>query len=627
MAKMNVPAALPTKTTVYDNLRGVDFSVDPSLGGKTRSPLCINMISDDGSNPVKRLGWRTLQTLESPVHNIWYGEINGVDKYICHAGTKIYALDMVANTSTVLYSGVSNTKGTAFFMEFAGKGSIFILTGANYLVYDGTTVRPVSEVATIPTIIISRNPTGGGTVFNPVNLIQKKRINSFLGNGTDKIYQLTSTGLDSVDKVEYLNSSGVWVTAVLTTDYSVDLVTGRVTFVAVHAPVIAGQDNVRITFSKSVTGYAERIQNCTITAIYVFNQANYVFVSGNSSFKNQDWQSYYADASYFPDTNFAVVGSSDTAIMGYQKISSYLSIVKEDNQQDTTIFLRSAKSENGVTSFTLQGGIAGIGAISKNCFITLGDEPLFLSRTGVFATSSTLLSVERTTRNRSRYVDKRLTAETDLKNAVACEWNNYYILSVNTRCYVLDGRRLSEDKTGNSNGLYDAYYWINVPANCFLSLGGNLFFGTTDGRICRFNTDLAEGFKYYDNGAAVPCQWATPNDDDGAAHLYKTLLKKGGSVTLSPYDRSSGEIYFIVDGNPETLANSGTIDIFNWEDLDFERFTFDSNTSPREIYFNKKKKDYKRLQIIIRNEVAGEAFGIHQIVKTFAVGNYSRNKG
>ena len=92
MAQMTIPAAPQLRTTSYSELRGVDFSQDPSLVDRKRSPYAVNLISDDGGNPVKRLGWRVIHELESPVHNIWRGEINGEDKIIVHAGTKIYEI-------------------------------------------------------------------------------------------------------------------------------------------------------------------------------------------------------------------------------------------------------------------------------------------------------------------------------------------------------------------------------------------------------------------------------------------------------------------------------------------------------------------------------------------------------
>lgn len=48
-------------------------------------------------------------------------------------------------------------------------------------------VKAITDIATIPTIVISRAPTGGGESFEPVNLLQKKWKESFLGVAMQKI--------------------------------------------------------------------------------------------------------------------------------------------------------------------------------------------------------------------------------------------------------------------------------------------------------------------------------------------------------------------------------------------------------------------------------------------------------
>ena len=610
-------------TTVYSRFKGVDFSVDASLVSKDRSPYAPNLIADVGGMPEKRLGWRTLHTLEQPINGIWYGEINGQKSFIAHGGTKIYKFTAV--NFEVIKENVNNAKSTAFFMRSSDDaGKIYILTGGEFLEYDGTTVKNVSDDGYIPTILISRNPTGGGTVYEAVNLISGKRTESFLGNDTDKVYQLSANKIDSVDKVEVLNSNGEKVT---TTEYTVDLTSGKLTFTATHKPVVAGQDNVFITYTKTVAGYADRINKCTISDLYGLGGSNRVFLSGNPDYKAYDWYSDIFKPNYFPDLNYSIVGTSDTAIMGYQRLGKYQMILKEDNQQDSTVFQRyGTLNDDGSVTFSVEQGVAGIGAISKHCFGMLADEPLFLSRQGIQAITSNNILAERTIRNRSFFVDSYLTKETNLQNAVACEWNGFYVLCINGVAYVLDGKNKSykERSIASYDYNYECYYWTNIPAVCLLSVAGELYFGTEDGRICKFNTDIGGVLKYNDDGKAIVASWSTLNDDDDAPHLYKSMTKKGCLVTIKPYARSSGTIYVSKDGNPRQLLRSGIMDILDWDDIDFDRFTFNTNDSPQDIFFKKKVKKYKRLQIIVENDALNEGFGVLQIVKTFTVGNYAK---
>ena len=615
--------SLTRKTSIYSALKGVDFSMDPSLVDKDRSPYAQNLISDIGGMPEKRLGYRTLYTLEQPVNGLWEGEINGQRVFIAHGGTKIYKCTVTS--AEVIKEGVSNAKSSAFFMRSADDtGKMYILTGNEFLQHDGTTCKRVSEEAYVPTVIISRNPSGGGTVYEAVNLLSPKRTDSFLGNDTDKVYQLSANNLVSVDKVEVMGSSG-WGT--LTTGYTVDATSGKVTFSEVHKPIVTGQDNVKITYTKPVPGYADRINKCTIADLYGLGGSNRVFLSGNPDYKAYDWYSDIFKPNYFPDLNYSIVGTSDTAIMGYQRLGKYQLIVKEDNQQDSTIFQRwGTLNDNGSVTFSVEQGIAGIGAISKRCFGTLADEPLFLSRQGIYAITSNNILAERTIRNRSFFVDAKLTKESSLQNAVSCEWNGYYILCVNGNAYVLDSKNKSyksrSDMSYDYN--YECYYWTNIPAVCLLSVAGELYFGTADGKVCKFNTDVNDMTKYSDNGEAIDAIWTTKNDDDDLPHLYKTMQKKGCLVTIKPYTRSSAKVYLAKDGNPEKLVKQENMDIFDWNDIDFDRFTFNTNDSPQDIFLRSKVKKYKRLQIVIRNDAVNEGFGIFQIVKTYVVGNYAK---
>lgn len=610
-------------TTVYSRFKGVDFSVDASLVSKDRSPYAPNLIADVGGMPEKRLGWRTLHTLEQPINGIWYGEINGQKSFIAHGGTKIYKFTAV--NFEVIKEDVNNAKSTAFFMRSSDDtGKIYILTGAEFLEYDGTTVKNVADDGYVPTILISRNPTGGGTVYEAVNLITGKRTESFLGNETDKVYQLSANKIDSIDKVEVLNSNGEKVT---TTEYTVDLTTGKITFTATHKPVVAGQDNVFITYTKTVAGYADRINKCTISDLYGLGGSNRVFLSGNPDYKAYDWYSDIFKPNYFPDLNYSIVGTSDTAIMGYQRLGKYQMILKEDNQQDSTVFQRfGTLNDDGSVTFSVEQGVAGIGAVSKYCFGMLADEPLFLSRQGIQAITSNNILAERTIRNRSFFVDSYLTKEPNLQNAVACEWNGFYVLCINGVAYVLDGKNKSykERSTASYDYNYECYYWTNIPAICLLSVAGELYFGTADGKICKFNTDIELLTKYNDDGKPIIASWATLNDDDDAPHLYKSMTKKGCLVTIKPYTRSSGTIYVCKDGNPRQFLKKGTMDILDWNDIDFDRFSFNTNDSPQDIFFKKKVKKYKRLQIIVENDALNEGFGVLQIVKTFTVGNYAK---
>ena len=630
MIKKPSPSSpLNRKTTVYTSFKGVDFSVDPSLVDKSRSPYAPNLISDIGGMPEKRLGWRIIAAIDKPINGMWRGELSCGEVFIVHGGTKLYSLKEEGGVYTAkkINSGIADRPSSAFFMNNNDKMKLYILTGEEYLVYDGENVKRVKDESYVPVILIGRAPTGGGVTDESVNLLSKKRTEHFLGTDTDKVFYLSADEIDAVEKIEIMNEDGEMVEAV-TGSYTVDPVEGSVTFKEPKKPVLTGVDNVYITYSKTVEGYAGRIENCTTFALFGYGGDNRVFVTGNPDFKAYDWVSDIYDPSYFPDLGYSIAGSDDTAVMGYLKLGQYLVIIKEDSTTNSTLLQRRATKDNeDNTVFIIEQGLTGLGAVSSKCFVSLIDEPLFLTRQGVMGIFSSNVLAERSFRNRSYFVNSRLIKEKNLEKACACEWNGLYILSVNGNAYVLDGRNktyLKHQSNTSADYVFECYYWENVPARVFLEKSGELFFGTEDGRICKFNTDIYSSDKYNDDDKAVCCAWATKNDDDGVSFLYKNMVRKGCSVTLKPFTRSSAKIYISKDGDYESFVKKDYMDMFTFEDFSFERLSFNTNDSPQDIYIDTKVKRYKRLQIIIKNDALSEGFGIFQIAKTFTTGGYAK---
>ena len=634
-AQVSARSAVAKKTTVYGSFRGVDFSVDPSLVDDNRSPYAVNLISDTGGMPEKRLGWRSLHNIEKPVNGLFHCELNGNGINIAHGGTKIYKF--TDESCEVLKENVTSHKSCAFYGQVESKNYLFILTGGEYLMFDGTEITEVGEKAYIPKVATLQGPDGAaGSTLYPVNLLTKKRQEGFIGTESGTVYKLLSKPIDSIDKIEILNS-GTGKKDVLSTDkYTADLTNGKVTFKTAQPATLKNEDNIFITYSVTNDAnkdYPNIISQMTNAVTYGESAGGQVFFCGNGKYKNRIYYSFPNNAAYIPDTFFVQAGTEESKCMGFLRMGRYLEVIKEDNGQDGTVYQiyvttnEESSTVTGGISVQIEQGAVGVGAISSYSFATLLDEPMFLSRRGIFAMCSTNVLAERTMKNRSYYIDAKLTKEDNLETAAAVEWNGYYLLAINEKCYVLDSKNKSYrgNRTYTSDEyIYEAYYWENFPAVCFLEHMGELYFGTTEGKICKLNTDRTKMDRFNDDGKAITAMWSTKNDDDGASYLYKTMQKKGCAVTIKPYTRSSCKIYFSKDGNPDTFIRKGLMDIFTWDDLDFERFSFNTNDSPQDIYLKKKVKKYKRLQLIALNDGLNEGFGILQIAKTFTVGNYAK---
>ena len=609
--------------TRYAAFCGADFSTDPSLVESCRSPLCTNIVADGGGMPQKRLGYRTVQSLGDTVYGLFGAEFGGTVKRLAHAGTKLYVW-ADDGTPAVLLSGLPRRKSRAVFLA----GKLWIVTGGGFYSYDGTEAKRVSASgAYVPTTTITRSPSGGGVSYEAVNLLTSYRRNAFQTDG--KSVKFTLDG-----EIDASGAVRAWVWGEEVTDFTLDRAAGTITLPSAPAAPDAGaSDGLVVQFPHTVEGYADRIDKCTIITTYGVGSNDRVVLSGNPDCPNLDWTSGLYDPTYMPDLGYAAVGSEATPICGYCRIGSSLGIVKADDGSDSTVFLRSAAlSEDGEAVFTLQQTIAGVGAVAPGSFASLFDDPLFLSRAGVAAITSSSLTGEKIIQNRSLYLNAQLTNEPSLPEAEAAVWQGMYLLAVpEGHVYILNGR---QTKTFRSSALgdfvYEGFYWEDVPALCwYVQRSGTdeaLYFGTADGQICKLNTDIEDMSRYSDDGAAISAVWATKYDDDGTPAVLKTLLKRGCCVTIKQYARSSAEVYIRADrtGGHEKKVAGKPMDILDFSDIDFERITFNTDESPQEIFFNRKVKNYKRLQIIVRNREPNEGFGIFQITKHYVTGNYAK---
>ena len=609
----------------YRNLRGVDFSRSESLVDKNHSPYCVNMMPDSSINPVKRPGWQTKYSLDDEIYNIWFCTLGGKKHMLCHCGDRIYSL---GEDAVVLVSDIARGKGCGFYAVSAEKGYFYILTTKEFLRFDGQVVERVADSGYAPLIAIAKGPSGGGESYEDINLLSAKRRESFIGTEDALIYQLGSDNIGGVEKVESLQADGTYTVLKANTDYTVDTALGKITFVSAKPTPLSGHDNIIVTYTKEVAGYKEKIEGCTISTRFGLGGENRIFLSGNPDCPEKDFWSDVHRPEYFPDLNYAVIGSGQTAVMGYLKLGEYLGIVKEGNGQDTSLFLRRAQNgDDGDALFTVHSGISGVGAISKSCFAVLGDEPLFLSSRGIFAVANSSVTSEKVIANRSYQVDARLVKEKNLAGAVACVWKDFYILSVNGNCYLLDSRQIVAAKSGEKNSRYEAYFWNNVYAKAFAVDGETLWFGTEDGYIRFFKDEDIGKECYSDDGKAIYAVWKTAVDDEGCIERFKTLLRRGCLVSLKPFEASSCKVYYSVDGGKEQLICTLLLDITGaFEKVDFARFSFYTNTNPQELYFNERKKRYKRIQLIFENDQADEGFGIMEIVKTYKIIGHSRNR-
>ena len=618
MGTFSVPAGVSKYTKVQEYFRGIDLNNSPGNVDFSRSPAAPNMIRDQVGKVRKRMGFTTVASAPNG------GRINGVftlgDAQLVHAGTVLYLRS--GTVFTPLCTDMADACSTA--LRFDGK--LYLLDGARLRVYDGSSVAQVS--AYVPTVIISRSPSGGGTSYEALNLIGDLWTETFLGTADDRVYQLTAAGLSGAVKAEVLNSAGAWIEKKENVDFTVDRTAGTVTFTA--APGVSpvkGQDNVRITAGKD-RGTRSLIEKCTVfTAYGVGGAADRVFASGNPDKPGFDWYSGYEDPSFWPDTGYTKVSRDGRRVVGYAILGGTLATFLDGADGERNVVVRQGSlDDKGEALFKITNTLIGECAAAPRSFCYMGKEPVFLTRAGVYAVTAEELTGEKYAQERSFYIRSALRAADGIADAAAAVYRDFYVLSVGGDLYLLDGQQKTYEKNNPySSYQYEAYCWPGIPARCLWTEGEALCFGKADGSICRFATNVDDPESYSDDGAAIEAYWETSDFDGRVMFKNKTVTAiavrlAAAVLTGVKVDAQKRGIWTQVYDAKEKAR------FFDWSYIDFAKFTFSADRTPHTLCGKVKLKKVDKVRFRLRNGEKNEPFGIYSFGLEWKEpgGNYKR---
>lgn len=603
--KFSIPSSPSRSVLTISTFLGADFTNSPAAVSENQSPNCKNMIRDVPGKVRKCMGYKKIAEYDDQINGYHY--IRGEQYGLVHAGTKMYY------NGVVKYSDANNARSRSW--QFDNK--LYIVDGKKLLVWDGAEVKPASEYAKIPTVTIAKAPNGGGTSYEDLNLIQPGFTELFAGTEGDTAYHMTFGGLDDTTVKAYiLDSSGSWAEKTENTDFTVDRENGIINFTAApgKSPV-TGEDNVKITAYRTVSGYADRINKCCIGTQYgLKGSMDRLFLSGNPDYINQDWFSDQNDPTYFADTYYSSLGTSKSAIMGYSVINNYLATHKDEMETDQFIVLREGVLADNKPVFRSVNTLQGAGAIAKDTFAYLSSEPLFLTRSGVYAITAQDITGEKYGQNRSFYLNGKLLKESDLEKSFAFVYKDMYWLCVNGVAYILDGLQpMQTDKSmPYSTRQYAGFYRTNLPANCMWEKDGNLYFGSTDGRVCEFYSDSDALVSYNDDGEKIEAIWETPDLDGKLFYKNKTFrylavrLKSAVATTLEMYVQKRGLWSFIKKDNY-------TARYLSFGSVVFSKFTFSSDQTQIIIPTKLRVKKVDKARFRFVNAELNEPFGLFDI--------------
>ncbi|MBR4278705.1 MAG: hypothetical protein IKT34_00880 [Clostridia bacterium] len=236
--------------------------------------------------------------LDNVIDGLFIGSLSGRDIIAAASGGYLFVRDRDSDEAPKNAGFI----GRGECMAFIFNGLLYLKTDECYKKYDGSRLSEVSGY--VPTVAISCNPDGSGTLFEQINVLTPKRRQTFSGDGVSVLYHLSEKG---VEAIESLIINGVPYEG----NYSLDLVNDAVSF---EFPPDSGLNNVEIIYRMPAEKcQKDRFFGCTRIMLFGGNSDGRAFLWGNENYPNYRFHSDLANGTpsveYFPENAYTVIGA------------------------------------------------------------------------------------------------------------------------------------------------------------------------------------------------------------------------------------------------------------------------------------------------------------------------------
>ena len=568
-----IPRQAKIPPTTIDMFLGLneDSSGDTQLK-PGESPNMINYRITENYKLRKRNGYtQRFSSMGSfDIQGMWFGELAGAFRFIFAANGNVYNHNLNNGANTSL--GVI-TNSRTFFFAFGGK--LYIMNGYEYKSYDGTTFGDV--VGYVPLIATVTPPAGGGVENEGINLLTGKKRQRFSADGTATAYQLAETSVDSVDSV-YVNG----VLKTVTTDYTVNLTTGVVTFVTAHS---TGVDNVEIAWTKG-TGDRSAVAGMRFAMLYGGANDTRVFIYGDGS--NRYRYSGLADgvpsADYFPATYYREISASQYAVTAIVRQYDRLLIFNDGGEAWYSYYEPITIDGNTVPDFPTYTLNQAKGNVAMGQAVLINNNPYTLFQ-GVQEWVATNVRDERNVSYISRRVQQTLD-NINLATAITVDWERLGELWI---CF--------DNTAVIYNYRLDVWYKFRLSHNisCLFVADNDLYFGTDNGQIMKFDDEDRS-----DNGSPISSYWEMGFYSFDAEYLRKFINEMW--ISLKPEDLSSVRISYQTERSIPARSYEAVYNVASFANMDFSDFSFNVNYNPQPFRFKIKAKKFVYFKLILEND-------------------------
>ena len=532
----------------------------------------------------KIYGYNSIYDFGTPIKGMYTTNLGGTEYLLIATDGKLYYFtknQLEANLLGLTPTLIGNIPDNEVsFFTFDKK--VYILCG-QYMSWDGTTLQEVEGYT--PLVFINSKPTGGGVVYDEINMLSPKKHQTFNGDGSSTAFHIAQQGVTSIDKV--------LVDGEETTNYTTDLANGIVTFNT--APQQA-MDNVDIYWTLD-DGDRHIIDGMKFGTVFGGDLDTRVFLYGNDECQNRTYFSGLEDGKpsveYFPATAQVDVGPSNFALTDltrqYDRLIAttnrpeayYMTISTESlpiTLSDTTSTTRLVPSVGTFPLNEVHGNVApGQGQLIDN-------YPVTIDRNAIIQWKASNVRDERNMEDISQKIRLDLI-DRDLKNFKTLDHQseNQLFLYHNDLMYIYN----YYNKTFSRIRMTDNMSYI-------VDLGNRIYSGTAVGKIMKWGE---ENSTY--NGEIINAHWEMNFEDFNTAYLRKTMNRLW--VLMQPQVKSSAEIGYITNRNESKVKKRIEYKLLLMEDVDFSDFSFSISRNTQPFRLKLKAKKFTNMKITIDN--------------------------
>lgn len=535
-------------------------------------------------------GYKTVYDFGKPIRGLYEYKTGAYTYLLIAVDGKLYRIEKSYldddstwdNLTPTLVGSIADSDTTFFLFD----GKVYILTGSEYKSYDGTTLQDVDGY--VPLVFIGTPPAGGGTEYDPINILTGKKHQQFNGDGSSVDYYLAQDDLANASDVYKVIVDGIE----LSSGYSVNKTTGVVTF---DNPPSVGNDNVDIYWTKN-DGDRSLITAMRAGIVFGGDVDTKVFLYGSATEPNRIRYSATAggvpSAEYFPAVNQVDVGVSNFKVTDCTR--QYDRLIITTNKPEAYYLTIDLIDVNGYSTPSVQtfplNEVHGNIAFAQGQL--LNNDPVTIEQGQIIRWKSTNVRDERNMSVISEKIKDDLV-DYDLTGAKTCDFQdkNQYWLSIGSKIYIY-------------NYVNDTYSRLNLPeeGNQFYVVGRNMYMAT-NGRLVKWAEEY-QTYEKVEDGVLdtypINAHWEMNFSNFGASYLRKTLRKVW--VTMQPQANSSAVIGYITNKNISTVRKTIKYSFSTLEDVDFEDWSFEVSYNPQPFRLKLKAKKWTNLKLTIDNK-------------------------